>query len=105
MKRVAGLETAAQILARLGLGRGGVHRGPLRWELGAPLETPVAEGPRDAFADLLSPQVLEKTAPDDLADLGLVVCDQILGDAPHDFGDPVLPLHVPVGHLDLAAGE
>src|SRR5437773_3070355 len=105
MKWVTGLKTAAQVLARLGLRGGRVHSGPLRWKLGAPLETPVAEGPRGAFADLLSPQVLEETPPDDLADFGLVVGDQVLGDAPHDLGDPILPHHVAVGHLDLAAGE
>ena len=95
MERVAGLEAALQELARLGLGRGRVHRGPLRRELRPPLEAPVAEGLGDVLPDLLASQVLEEPPPDDLADLGLVVGDQVLGDAPHDLRDLVLPLHDP----------
>ena len=95
MERVAGLEAALQELARLGLGRGRVHRGPLRRELRPPLEAPVAEGLGDVLPDLLAAEVLEEPPPDDLADLGLVVGDQVLGDAPHHLRDLVLPLLIP----------
>ena len=105
MERIAGLEAALQELARLGLGRGRVHRRPLRRELRPPLEAPVAVGLGDVLPDLLAAQVLEEPPPDDLADLGLVVGDQVLGDAPHDLRDPVLPLLIPLGHLDLAARQ
>ena len=105
VERVARLEAALQELARLGLGRGRVHGGPLGRELRPPLEAPVAEGPGDVLPDLLAPEVLEEPPPDDLADLGLVVGDQVLGDAPHDLRDLVLPLLVPLGHLDLAARQ
>ena len=105
MERVTGLEAALQELARLGLGRRRVHRRPLGRELRPPLEAPVAEGLGDGLPDLLAPQVPEEPPPDDLADLGLVIGDQVLGDAPHDLRDPVLPPRVPVGHLDLAARQ
>ena len=47
--------------------------------------------------------VVEEPAAHDLADLALVIGDQVLGHTPHDLGDPVLPLNIPVGHLHLAA--
>ncbi len=105
MERIAGLEATAEELAGLGLGRGRVHRRPLRRELRPPLEAPVAEGFGDVLPDLLASQVLEEPPADDLADLGLVVGDQVLGDATYDLRDPLLPLRVPVGHLDLAARQ
>ncbi len=105
MKRVAGLEATTQELAGLGLGRGRVHRRPLRRELSPPLEAPVAEGLGDVLPDLLASKVLEESPPHNFADLGLVVGDQILGDAPHDLRDSFLPFRVPVGHLDLAARQ
>src|SRR3972149_5733466 len=105
MERVAGLEASLQELARLGLGRGRIHRGPLRRELRAPLEAPVAVGLGDVLPDLLASQVLEEPPPDDLADLGLVVGDQVLGDAPHHLRDPVLPLLIRLRHLDLASRQ
>jgi hypothetical protein len=105
MERIAGPEAAAQELAGLGLGCGRVHCRPLRRELCSPLEAPFGEGFGDAFPNLLAAQVLEKPPPDDLADFSLVVGDQVLGDAPHDLDDSLLPLLVPVGHLDLAAWQ
>ena len=105
VKRIACLEPALQELACLCLGRRGVHRGPLGRKLRAPLEAPVAEGPGDVLANLLAAEILEEAPAYDLADLGLVVGDQVLGDAAHHLRDLVLPLLIPLGHLDLAARQ
>ena len=105
MKRVARLEPAPQKLPRLGLRRRAVHGHPFGGKAGGSLETPVRIDFCYSFADALVAQILEQPAADDLADLGLVVGDQIARDAADDLGDPVLPLPVPVGHLDLAARQ
>ena len=85
VERVARLEAGLQELPGLRLGRRGIHGGPLGRKLRAPLEAPVAEGLGDVLADLLAAEVLEQPPADDLADFGLVVGDQVLGDAPTTF--------------------
>ena len=104
MKGVAALEPPAQEVPRPGLGRG-VHRGPLRGQPGASLEAPVRIGPGDLPAGALLAQVLEQPAAHHLADLGLVVGDEVPGHPAHHLGEPVLPLLVPIGHLHLAARQ
>ena len=105
MEWVTRLEPAPQELPCLRLRRGGIDGCPFGWELSPPLEAPVGEAFRHVLPDALAPQVLEQPAPDHLADFGLVVGNEILGDPPDDLRDPVLPLEVPVSHLDLAAWE
>ena len=105
MEGVARFETATQTFARLRLRRRAVHRHPFGGKAGGPLEAPVRTSLRDPPADSLVPEILEEPPANDLADLGLVVGDEIARDAAHDLGDPVLPLPVPVGHLHLAARQ
>src|SRR5271165_140468 len=54
---------------------------------------------------LLRPQSLKKPPPHDFTYLSLVIRDQILRHAPNDLGDLVLPLQIPVRHLDLASRQ
>ena len=105
MEWVTCLESALQELACLGLGRRGVHCGPLGRELRAPLETPVAERLCNVLACPLVAEILEQPPAYDLADLGLVVGDEVLGHATYDFRDLVLPLLIPLRHLHLAARQ
>ena len=105
MEGVARLEPAPQKLPCLRLRRRGVHGQPFRGEAGAALEAPVRESPCDSLARALVAEILEQAPAHHLADLGFVVGDQIAGDAADHLGDPLLPLLVPVGHLDLAARQ
>ena len=105
MEGVAGLEPAPQKLPCLRLRRRGVHGQPLRGQAGAALEAPVRESPCDSLARALVAKVLKQAPAHHLADLGFVVGDQIAGDPADHLGDPLLPLLVPVGHLDLAARQ
>src|SRR5579884_2200419 len=101
MKRVAGLKTAAEELPSLGFRRGRVHRGPFRRQLGSSLKAPTGKGRSRVLPGALATQILEQP-PDHLSDLRFIVGNQILGNAPHNFRDLLLPLEIPVGHLDLA---
>ena len=105
MEWVADLETGSQKLARLRLGRGRIYGGPLGRELRAPFKAPVPERRTNVLPDLVTPKVLKEPTPHDLADLRLVVGNQVLGDATHHFRDFVLPLLVRRRHLDLAARQ
>src|SRR5262245_28300664 len=105
MEGVAGLEPLLQKLPRLGFGRRRVHCGPLRRKLRSALKAPVAERLGDIAADLLAAEVLEETPPHLLADLCLLIGDEVLGDAAHDLRNLVLPLLIPCGHLNLAARQ
>jgi hypothetical protein len=58
-----------------------------------------------SFQQALVPHIFEQTPSDHLADLGLVVGDEILGHTSHNLGDPLLPLEIPIGHLHLAHGS
>lgn len=69
------------------------------------LKAPIGVIPRNPAANALVADILEEASPHNLADFGLVIGDQILRDAPHDLGDALLPLLVPVGHLDLTARQ
>jgi len=68
VKRVAHLKAALKKLAHFDLGEAGVHRGPLRRELGAALEAPIAKHPGDLAADSLRSEVLEQPAAYHLSD-------------------------------------
>src|SRR5690606_23079170 len=91
MERVASFEARLQELAGLLLGGGRIHRGPLRWKLRASLEAPVGILPGDVLPHALVAEIFEQPAADDLADLGFVVRDELLGDAPDLLRDEVLP--------------
>src|SRR5439155_24996823 len=91
MERIAALEAPLQKLPGLGLSRGGINGSPLGRELRSPLEAPVAESLGDVLADLLAPKVLKKPPPDDLADLGLVVGDQLLRHGAYHLKDLLFP--------------
>ena len=69
------------------------------------LEAPVRAGSCDSLARALVAEVFEQAPAHHLTDLGLVVGNQVAGDAADHLGDPLLPLPVPVGHLDLAARQ
>ena len=86
MKRVAHLKAALKKLAHFDLGEAGVHRGPLRRELGAAIEAPIAKHPGDLAADSLRSEVLEQPAAHHFA--VLFVDDS---HAPHHLSDPILP--------------
>ena len=105
MKWVAGLEPAPQKLPCFALRRRRIYCQPLRRKAGASLEAPVRDRSCDSLAHALVAEVLEQAPAHHLADLGLVVGDQVAGDAADHLGDPLLPLLVPVGHLDLAARQ
>src|SRR4030042_2887273 len=105
MERVTSLKTASEKFSGLGLCCGAVHGCPLRRQLSTAFETPVRIFFGNVFAPPGAPDVLEQAAADDLADFGLVICDEVLGHAADDLRDPVLPLHVPIGHFDLTAGQ
>src|SRR5262249_59187990 len=105
MEGITGLEAAAQELASLGLGCSGINGCPLRWQLCASLKTPIAERLGDILPNLLTSQVLEEPPPDHLADLGLVVGDKLPRDCAHNLQNLLLPLKIPVGHLDLTARQ
>src|SRR5579883_1031348 len=102
MKRVARLKTAPEELPSLGFRRGRVHRGPFRRQLGSSLKAPIGKGRSRVLPGALAAQVLEQPPPDHLSDLRFIVGNQILGNAPRNFRDLLLPLEIPVGHLDLA---
>jgi hypothetical protein len=80
-ERAACLEPLAEELPRLGLRRRRVHGRRFRRELRPPFEAPVGEGRRHVLPDPLASQILEEPATGDLADLRLVVGDEVLGDA------------------------
>jgi len=105
MKRVANLETATQILSCLGLGYSAVHSGPLRRKLGATFKAPVCIFFADGFADPFAADLLKQAPAHHFADLGFIVGDEVFGHPAHHLRDLVLPLHIPVGHLDLAARQ
>ena len=105
MKRIARLKPAPQELSCLGFCRCAVHGHPFGGKPGGTLETPVRIGFRDPFADVFVAKMFEQPATDDVADLRLVVGDQVARDTTNDLGDPILPLSIPVGHLDLAARQ
>jgi hypothetical protein len=92
MKRVTGLEAALQKVAGLGFGRGSVHCRPFGWELRTPPEAPIAEGLSNIPSYFFTSKILKKTPPYDLANLCLIVSDQVFRDASHNFGDSLLPL-------------
>jgi hypothetical protein len=54
---------------------------------------------------LLWPQRFKEPTPHHFADLRFVIGNQVLRHPPHDLGDPVLPLQIPVGHFDLASRQ
>src|SRR5262245_27763883 len=99
MEGIAGVEASAQELSRLGLSGGRVHRSPFWRQLSTTLKAPVGITLSHAFPQALVSQVLEQTPSDHLADLGLIVGDEILRDSAHDLGNPLLPLKIPVSHL------
>ena len=59
----------------------------------------------NTLAVALWSQVLKEPPPYHLTDFGLVISYQVLCHTPHDFGDSLLPLEIPIGHLHLAAGQ
>src|SRR5581483_825925 len=105
MKRVAGLKTAAEELPSLGFRRSRVHRGPFRRQLSSSLKAPIGKGGSRVLPGAIAAKVLEEPAPHHLSDFSFVIRDQVFRDAPHDFRDLLLPLEIPVGHLDLAARQ
>ena len=105
MKWEAGLEPPLEVLPGLRLGRSRVDGRPLGRKLRPAFEAPVGESLRNVLADSFAAEVLEEPPADDLANLRLVVCDQVLGDPADDLGDLLLPLEIPVRHLYLAARE
>ena len=102
---IAGLEARPQMLARLRLRGGAVHQRPLRGKPLAPLEAPVGVEPGHLLPEPVVADVVEQPPPDHLAHLRLVVREQVLGDAPDDLGDLVLPRQIEIRHLDLAARQ
>src|SRR5262245_55577857 len=105
MEGVAGFKPALEELTGFSFCGGRVHGGPFWWQLGAALEAPVSKRFGDALLVALGALVLKQPPPHHLADFGFVVGYQILGHASHDFGNALLPLEIPIGHLDLAAGQ
>ena len=78
MEGVAGLEPAAQELARPGLRGRGIHGQPFGGKTSSPLEAPVGVGLGDFRLRMpRASEVLEQPPANDLADLGLVNCDQV----------------------------
>jgi hypothetical protein len=49
--------------------------------------------------------VLKQSPPHHFTDLGFVIRNEVLGDTTDDFRNPVLPLLIPLRHLDLAARQ
>jgi hypothetical protein len=88
--------------ASLLLGSGRVHGRPLGRKLGTSLEAPISEGLGDILSNAIAAQVLEQAATHDLADLGLVVRDELLGDTADLLGNQLLPTQLPLVHLGLA---
>ena len=105
MERIAGLEARPQMLARLRLRCGAVDQRPLRRKPLAPLEAPVRVESGHLLPEPVVADVVEQPPPDHLAHLRLVVREEILGDAPDDLGDLVLPRQIEIRHLDLAARQ
>ena len=105
MEGVAGLESPAEMLPGPGIVGCRVHGGPFGRQPGGPVEAPVGVGPGNPLVDSGVPQVLEEAAAHHLADLRLVIGDEVLGNPVDDLGDALLPLPVGHGHLDLAPGQ
>ena len=105
MEGITSLEAALQVLPGLGLARSHIDGGPFRRKLRAPLKAPVGKRFGDILSYPLVIQVLEQAPAHDFADFRLIVRDQVLRHAPHDLGDPLLPLDIPIRHLHLAAGQ
>ena len=105
MEGIARRETPAQELPGLCFGRGRVYRHPLGRKLGPPLEAPLRVPAGDSATDPGAAQVLEQPSPDHLADLRLVVDDEVPGNPADHLGDLVLPHAIPIGHFDLAARQ
>src|SRR3989442_12933570 len=101
MKRVARFIPALEQFLDLGVRSPGLDYGPFGRELRSPLEAPVGVRTSDATSGTLGTQVFEEPPAHHLADLALVICQQLSGDPPDNPRDPALPPHVPVaGHLD-----
>ena len=105
MEGIAGLEPAPEKLPCPGLGGGGVHRKPFGGEAGGAFEAPVGVGPGHSPAHALFAEIFEKAAPNHLADLGLVVGNEVAGDAADHLGQAFLPLLVPIGHFPPGCEE
>ena len=69
------------------------------------LEAPIGIIACDPLPHPLVADTLEEPASDDLADLSLVVCEQIARHAAHNPGDPLLPQLIGICHFDLAARQ
>jgi hypothetical protein len=69
------------------------------------IEAPIRVSQRDGSAHRFLANIIEEPATDHFANLGFIVYQQILGDTLDDLGNSLLPLRVPLGHLDLAARQ
>ena len=105
VERIARLEPAPEKISALGRSGSGVHGSPLGGKPSRSLKAPVGVGLGHQLAHALFAEVLEQASSHDLADLGLVVGNEVACDASHDLGDTVLPPLVPLRHLDLAARQ
>src|SRR5713226_5115252 len=69
------------------------------------IEAPIRVSQRDGSAHRFLADIIEEPATDYFANLGFIVYQQIFGDTLDDLGDSLLPLRVPLGHLDLATRQ
>src|SRR5713226_8964715 len=69
------------------------------------IEAPIRVSQRDGSAHRFLADIIEEPATDYFANLSFIVYQQIFGDTLDDLGDSLLPLRVPLGHLDLAARQ
>ena len=83
----------------------GIDGRPLRGQLSPTLKAPFRIIPGDGFADFFVADIFKQTTPNHLTDFRLVIRYQVLGYPANHLGDPVLPLHIPIGHRNLTAGE
>ena len=105
MEGVTCLEPVPQKLPCLGLRRRGVDRQPFGGKAGGPFKAPVRVGFGDSLANAFVAKILEQATTHHLADLGFVIGDKVARHATDHLGESVLPLLIPIGHLDLAARQ
>src|ERR1700685_3816951 len=105
MEGITLLEAVAQKVPRLRLGGGAIHRRPLWRQLRSMLEAPIRVTQSCGPANRLLAKIVKEPAADDFSDFRFVVDQQVLRDALHDLGNPLLPYKVGFAHLNLTTRQ
>src|ERR1700755_3635132 len=103
MERIAAFESRTQEFSCLRVRRRSIDSSPFGRKLVTPLKAPVGIRFCYRLADFVRSDLFEQPLADDLANLSLVIRDQVFCNAANYLVDFLLPLEVIVRHLHLTA--